>query len=148
MREVPRTKNKGHLVLITSKEKPDETTSSGKSDDPVKLGDDLKYTGLTERVTKIENSVGEIKTLLQQLLASKSESNATTFAALQQVIQPMFQQHQKPAELKFKFRMQEMRNMVDARYVDTLADIQAIKAQLLQPTSTPAFILVNEDDAK
>src|ERR1044071_3651915 len=43
--------------------------------------------------------------------------------------------------------MAEIRNMVDARYKDTYADIQAIKDHLLKTTgSAPTTILRDEDD--
>src|ERR1044071_4232347 len=43
--------------------------------------------------------------------------------------------------------MAEIRNMVDARYKDTYADIQAIKDHLLKTTgSTPTTILRDEDN--
>ncbi|KAJ0866458.1 hypothetical protein HanRHA438_Chr12g0552001 [Helianthus annuus] len=42
----------------------DKTTASGKSDDPINLGDGLKYQELTERVEKLDTSVVEIKEML------------------------------------------------------------------------------------
>ncbi|MFS7894586.1 hypothetical protein Hanom_Chr14g01262451 [Helianthus anomalus] len=57
----------------------DTTTAGGKSDDPIHLGDGLKYQELTERVDKTETSVADIKNMLQQLLKSqKAPSTAST----------------------------------------------------------------------
>ena len=68
----PQYQEKGASVVNVWSKLPtsttDKTTVSGKSDDPIKLGDDLKYQKLTDRVEKLDTSVAEIKDMLQQLL--------------------------------------------------------------------------------
>ena len=68
----PQYQEKGASVVSVWNKFPtsatDKTTVSGKSDDPIKLGDDLKYQKLTDRVEKLDNSVAELKNMLQQLL--------------------------------------------------------------------------------
>ncbi|MFS7944883.1 hypothetical protein Hanom_Chr06g00517481 [Helianthus anomalus] len=54
--------------------KADTTTSGRNSDDPIKIGDELKYNDLTERMSNIETTVGEMKDLMKQLVdPSKSQ---------------------------------------------------------------------------
>ncbi|KAJ0480487.1 hypothetical protein HanIR_Chr13g0632241 [Helianthus annuus] len=53
------------------------TTAGGDSDDPINLGDDLKYQELMGRVENLETSVAELKDMVQQLLkAQKAQSSA------------------------------------------------------------------------
>ncbi|KAJ0556862.1 hypothetical protein HanIR_Chr07g0318621 [Helianthus annuus] len=49
----------------------DTTTARGKSDDPINLDDGLMYKKLTERVDKLDTSVADIKSMLQQLLQAQ-----------------------------------------------------------------------------
>ena len=64
----PQYQEKGALVVNVWSTLPtsttDKTTTSGKSDDPIKLGDDLKYQDLTERIEKLDTSVADLKNML------------------------------------------------------------------------------------
>ncbi|MFS7938833.1 hypothetical protein Hanom_Chr05g00444401 [Helianthus anomalus] len=48
--------------------KPNTTTSGRNLDDPINLGDGLRYQELTERVTKKESSIDEIKEIMKTLV--------------------------------------------------------------------------------
>ena len=95
----------------------DITTTSGRSsDDPIKLGDELKYKDLMERVTRIESSVDDIKSLLQQLIATKSQPSAPTTADLKEALKPLFEQQQHYLDLQHKHHVNNVRNMFESRY--------------------------------
>ena len=49
---------------------PDTTTTGRNPDDPIDLGDGLKYQELTARVHSIETSVSDIKTDLKTIMVS------------------------------------------------------------------------------
>ncbi|KAJ0445403.1 hypothetical protein HanIR_Chr16g0842511 [Helianthus annuus] len=132
----------------------DTTTASGKSDDPIKLGDGLMYKELTERVDKLETCVTDIKSMLQQLLeAQKAKPTAapdTTFAAssaptstqLWSLFQPLLHQQRAYVDHQQEIHIQKIRNMMEARFMDTQADIKAFKAHLLKTTdSAPPTII-------
>ena len=133
----------------------DTTTTGGKSDDPINLGDGLKYKELTERVDKLDTSVAEIKTMLQQLLQAQK---ATPTAAPSATSDPsaaelwhLFHKQRQYADQQHEVQLQMVRNVMEARYKDTQADIKAIKAHLLQTTGTapPSIIYVeNPNDVK
>ncbi|XP_021991968.1 mucin-17-like [Helianthus annuus] len=134
----------------------DTTSAGGKSNDPIKLGDGLKYQNLTERVTNLETSVADIKNMLQQLLQSSksrsiASSSTTTTSELWQLLQPLFHQQRKYNDQQHQIQLQMLKNVMESRYKDTQADIKAIKAHLLQTTGTspPTIVYVeNPNDAK
>ncbi|KAJ0859138.1 hypothetical protein HanRHA438_Chr13g0609011 [Helianthus annuus] len=141
----------------------DTTTSGGKSDDPINLGDGLKYRELTERVDKLDNFVAEIKNMLQQLLqaqkvtptvatSASSATAATSPAKLWNLFQPMLHQQTQYADQQHELQIQKIKNLMEARFKNTQADIKAIKAHLLQTTGTapPTIIFIDNppDDAK
>ena len=84
----PQNQEKGAFVTETSVQTPvhdvtNKTTTSGRSsDDPIKLGDELRYKELTTRVSKIKSSVGEIKSMLQQLLSQNNQPSVPTTAEI------------------------------------------------------------------
>src|ERR1043165_4153156 len=132
---------------------PDTTTTGRNPDDPVNLGDGLKYQELTARVQSIETSVAAIKSDIKTILGSlatltKSQPSTADIASeLWKSVSPIIIAHRKLADQTYETYMAEIRNMVDARYNDTHADIQAIKGHLLKTTgSAPTTILRDEDD--
>ncbi|MFS7937500.1 hypothetical protein Hanom_Chr05g00428291 [Helianthus anomalus] len=94
--------------------------------------------------------------MLQQLLQSSkaqspASSSAPTTNELWQLFQPMLHQQRKYADQQHGIQPKMFRNVMEARYKDTQADIKAIKAHLLQTTGTspPTIVYVdNPDDAK
>ncbi|MFS7987177.1 hypothetical protein Hanom_Chr11g01019421 [Helianthus anomalus] len=56
---------------------PNQTTSRRNSDDPIKLGDELRYKELMERMTSMESSIEEMKSMMKQMLKN-SESQPLT----------------------------------------------------------------------
>ncbi|MFS8024790.1 hypothetical protein Hanom_Chr16g01467581 [Helianthus anomalus] len=74
----PQYQEKGALVDETLETPPgskaDTTTTGGKSDDPIHLGDGLKYQDLMERLSSIETTVLTMNQSIQTLVeASKSQ---------------------------------------------------------------------------
>ncbi|MFS8007420.1 hypothetical protein Hanom_Chr14g01260801 [Helianthus anomalus] len=63
---------------------------------------------------------------------------------------PLLQLQRQHVDLQHEQHMQLFRNIVDARYQDTLTDIKAIKAHLRQTTGTspPTVVFVETADAK
>ncbi len=136
----------------------DKTTASGKSDDPIKLGDGLKYQELSARVEKLDTSVAEIKEMLQQLLtiqkvpstAVPSQTPAPPPAdvtnELWNLFQPFLQQQFQLAEQQHEKHVQELKKAMESRFRDTNDDIKALKAQLLTTTGTaPPTVLYTDD---
>src|ERR1044071_7894284 len=124
------------------------TTTGRDSDDPINLGDGSKYQELTDRVSVIETSVADIKSDVKLLLSSiadlsKSQPSTADIAnELWKSVSPIIIAHRKLADQSHETYMAEIRNMVDARYKDTHADIKAIKDHLLKTTgSAPTTIL-------
>ena len=119
-----------------------KTTTGRNSDDPINLGDELKYQELTARVQTIETSVADIKSdvkLILESLATLSKSQPSTAdiaSELWKSVSPIIIAHRKLADQTHETYMAEIRNMVDARYKDTHADIQAIKDHLLKTTGS------------
>ncbi|MFS7929986.1 hypothetical protein Hanom_Chr04g00338871 [Helianthus anomalus] len=116
-----------------------------------------------ERVDKLDNSVGEIKTMLQQLLqaekvaptvttSASSTTAATSLVELWNLFQPMLLQQRQYADQQHEIKVQKIRNMMETRFMDTQGDIKEIKAHLLQTTGIahPSIIFVDKphDDAK
>ncbi|MFS7916713.1 hypothetical protein Hanom_Chr03g00180561 [Helianthus anomalus] len=88
-------------------------------------------------------------------MTQKAPSTVSTFAPtptkLWQLFQPMLHQQRQYADQQYEVQLQMFRNMMEARYKDTQADIKVIKAHLLQTTGTspPTIVSVeNPDDAK
>ncbi|KAJ0434820.1 hypothetical protein HanIR_Chr17g0886111 [Helianthus annuus] len=118
------------------------------------------YKELTERVDKLDTSVADIKSMLQQLLqaqkapptAATSTTSAPSSPELWSPFQPMLHQQRQYADQQHEVQIQKIRNLMEARFKDTQADIKAIKAHLLQTTGTapPTIIFVDKapDDAK
>ncbi|MFS7912080.1 hypothetical protein Hanom_Chr02g00125621 [Helianthus anomalus] len=67
------------------------------------------------------------------------------------MFQPMLHKQRQHADQQHEIQLQMIRNVMEARYKDTQANIKAIKAHLFQTTGTspPTIIYVeNPDDAK
>jgi len=130
------------------------TIASGKSDDPIKLGDGLKYLELTERVEKLDTSVAEMKEMLQQLLTvQKVQSTVVPHQApappqapaadeIWNLFQPFLQQQKQMADQQHAIHVQELRNTMESRFKNTQADIKAIKAYILNTTGTALLTIL------
>ncbi|XP_022014592.1 pollen-specific leucine-rich repeat extensin-like protein 1 [Helianthus annuus] len=104
-------------------------------------------------MTSFENTVGETKDMLKQVLeASKSQpSHQQITQELWNSVQPILAAQRELAELQHNSHMELIRVMVEARYKDTQADIRGIKESLAKPTGTssaPIFENEDQDDAK
>ncbi|MFS8007410.1 hypothetical protein Hanom_Chr14g01260691 [Helianthus anomalus] len=107
---------------FTSMENPDITATGGSSGYPIKLGDELRYQDLMERVSNIETSVADIKSMMQQMLeTSKSQSSAPSTVELWEHLYPLLQTQREHVDLQHEKHMQMFRNLVDATYKETLA---------------------------
>ena len=83
--------------------------------------------------------------------AAPSVTSDPSAAELWHLFQPLFHKQRQYADQQHEVQLQMVRNVMEARYKDTQADIKAIKAHLLQTTGTapPSIIYVeNPDDAK
>ncbi|MFS7953596.1 hypothetical protein Hanom_Chr07g00620591 [Helianthus anomalus] len=165
----PQYQEKGASVVSVWSKLPistiDQTTVSGKSDDPIKLGDGLKYQKLTDRVAKLDNSVAELKDMLQQLLQVQKVQSTTVppqAPALQQasatnelwkLFQPFLHHQAHLADQQHEKHVQLLKNAMESRFKDTQADLKALKTQILHSTGTappPVFFIdqLPEDNAK
>ncbi|MFS7963377.1 hypothetical protein Hanom_Chr08g00737361 [Helianthus anomalus] len=160
----PQYQEKGASVVDIGSTLPsstsDKTTASGKSDDPIKLGDGLKYQELTARVEKLDTSVAKIKDMLQQLLTVQTVQSTVvpsqTTAILNELwnlFQPFLQQQHQLAEQQHEKQVQDLKTSMESRFRDTKDDIKAIKAHLFTTTGTasPTVLLIDElppDNAK
>ncbi|KAF5817433.1 hypothetical protein HanRHA438_Chr02g0054221 [Helianthus annuus] len=140
------------------------TTAGGDSDDPSNSGDDSKYQELTRRVENLENSVAEIKDMVQQLLkAQKAQSTAAPAQApaqpapaaneLWNMLQPLLERQKQMADQQHDIHVQKLTNMVESRFKGTQADIKAIKAHIQSASGKipPTVLFMNEpfpDNAK
>ncbi|MFS7930878.1 hypothetical protein Hanom_Chr04g00349431 [Helianthus anomalus] len=124
--------------------KADTTTSGGNSDDPIKLGDELRYRELTARMSSFENTVGEMKDMMKQLLeASKSQpSHQQITQELWNFVQPILAAQRELAEINHNSHMELIRIMVEARYKDTQADIRVIKESLARLIGTSLHLFL------
>ena len=132
--------------------KADTTTSGGNSDDPIKLGDGIKYQDLTDRISNLETTVADMKDQLKQLVdAFKIQtSHQQLCQELRNSVQPILAAPRELAEIQLNSHMKLIRVMVEARYKDTQADIKGIKeciAKLTGTTPAPVFEKDDEDDA-
>ncbi|MFS7976360.1 hypothetical protein Hanom_Chr10g00891571 [Helianthus anomalus] len=129
--------------------KTNTTTTGGYSDDPIKVGDELSYKDLTVRVSTIEIGVAEMKELMKQMIELfKSQPTTQQIAnELWNSTQPILQAQRNLAESNHNFSLEFIRNMVDARYKDTQANVINIKEHLFKLTSsTPTSIFEKDDD--
>ncbi|MFS7968903.1 hypothetical protein Hanom_Chr09g00802941 [Helianthus anomalus] len=129
--------------------KTNTTTYGGNSDGPIKLGDELRYRELTDRMSSVENLAGEIKRMMKQMLeVSKSlPSHQQITQELWNYVQPILAAQRELAEPNHNKHMALIRVMVEARYKDTQADIKGIKEFLQKLTgSSPAPIFEKNDD--
>ncbi|MFS8017413.1 hypothetical protein Hanom_Chr15g01380081 [Helianthus anomalus] len=104
-------------------------------------------------MSSIENTVGEMKDLMKQLVgASKSQpSRQEITQELWDSMQPILVAQRELAELQHNSHMELIVVMVEARYKDTQADIRDIKESLAKLTGTsptPIFENEDQDDAK
>ncbi|KAJ0600577.1 hypothetical protein HanIR_Chr03g0118691 [Helianthus annuus] len=153
----PQNQEKGAFVydhMETSLVIKTNTTTSGRnSNDPIKLGDELRYKDLTDRMSSVENSVGEMKDMMKHMLEN-SKCKPSTQQITQEIwnyVQPILAAQRELAELNHNKHIELNRIMVEARYKDTQADIRGIKESLLKLTGsspTPVFEKDDEDDAK
>ncbi|KAJ0870631.1 hypothetical protein HanRHA438_Chr11g0502661 [Helianthus annuus] len=162
----PQYKEKGALVDNAWSTLPvsttDTTTVSGKSDDPIQLGDGLKYQELSARVEKLDTSVAEIKEMLHQLLKvpklqspavppqAPAPPQASAANEIWNFFQPFLQQQQQMADQQHAIHVQELRNMLEPRFRNAQADI---KANILETTGTapPTVLFIDQlppDNAK
>ncbi|MFS8012612.1 hypothetical protein Hanom_Chr14g01322901 [Helianthus anomalus] len=133
--------------------KADTTTSGGISDDPIKLGDELRYRELTARMSSFENTIGEMKDMMKHLLeASKSHPiHQQITQELWNSVQPILAAQRELAEINHNSHMELIKVMVEARYKDTQANTRGIKesrAKLTGSSPTLIFEKDDEDDAK
>ncbi|MFS7908153.1 hypothetical protein Hanom_Chr01g00079851 [Helianthus anomalus] len=80
--------------------KPSLTTSGRNLDHPVNSGDGFNYKKLTERVTQLETSVGEIKDMMKILLKNSTPkpSNAVIAKEMWAHVQPYLHFQKQAAE--------------------------------------------------
>ncbi|XP_022015065.1 pollen-specific leucine-rich repeat extensin-like protein 1 [Helianthus annuus] len=118
--------------------KTNTTTSGGNLDDPFKVGDELRYKELTDRMSSVENIVGEMKQMMKQMLeASKSQpSHQQITQELWNSVQLILAAQRELAELNHNKHMALIRVMVEARYNDTQTDIRGNKESLQKLTSS------------
>ncbi|KAF5761382.1 hypothetical protein HanXRQr2_Chr16g0764481 [Helianthus annuus] len=128
--------------------KTNKTTTCRDSGDLIKLGDELRYKKFTDKMT-------EMKEMMKQMLEhSQSQPNTQQIAnELWNSVQSILQAQRNLAEINHNTHMELIRNMVDARYKVTQADIEAIREQLVKFTSSAlqqSFMMMKteEDDAK
>ncbi|MFS8018818.1 hypothetical protein Hanom_Chr15g01396531 [Helianthus anomalus] len=151
-REVPSTKKKRASVDEPLETSPgptaDTTTTGGKSDDPINLGDGLRYQDLTERLFTMETIVTKMNESIELLVAaSKSQPTPQQYSQeLWNAVQPIITAQRELAEIQHNHQMALLRNMVDARYKDTQADIKAIKEALVNLTGTTPTSIYKDDD--
>ncbi|MFS7911179.1 hypothetical protein Hanom_Chr02g00115001 [Helianthus anomalus] len=143
--EIPNTKKKG-----APGSKPGISTSIGNSDDPISLGDGLNFPKLTERVTKLESSLEEIKEMIKTLVEnSRSPSTDADVAKEIWVYAQMYLQIQKQVgEEKQNMHMELVRIMVDAKYKETQEEVKSIKDFILENTGTTLILPKYHDDTK
>ncbi len=112
--------------------KADTTTTGGKSDDPIHLGDGLNYQDLTERLSSTETIVLNMNQSIQTLVeASKSQPTHQQLSQeLWNSVQPIITAQRELEEIQHNTEMAFFRNMVEAMYKDTQAEIKAIKEAL------------------
>ncbi|MFS7945439.1 hypothetical protein Hanom_Chr06g00524331 [Helianthus anomalus] len=121
----PQYQEKGASVDETSEtphgSKADTTTTSGKSDDPINLGNGLKYQDLTERLSTIETIVHSMNQSIQTLVeASKIQPTHQQLSQkLWKLVQRILTAQRELAEIQHNTHMELIRNMVEARYKDT-----------------------------
>ncbi|KAJ0457095.1 hypothetical protein HanIR_Chr15g0769951 [Helianthus annuus] len=123
------------------------------------------YQELTARVDKLDTSVAEIKEMLQQLLKVQkvpsaaappptvAPSSVSTPDELWSLFQPLLHHQRELADQQYEIQVQKIRNLMEARFKDTQADIKEIKAHILNTTGTapPSVIFVDNpppDNAK
>ncbi|MFS7917817.1 hypothetical protein Hanom_Chr03g00193651 [Helianthus anomalus] len=121
--------------------KPNTTTLGRDSDDPIKLGDELRYKELTGGMSSMESSMAEMKDMIRQMMEHSHNQPTTQQIAneLWKFVQPIIQAQRNLADINHNTHMELTRNMVEARYKVTQADIKAIRKHLVKTTgSAPA----------
>ncbi|MFS7995871.1 hypothetical protein Hanom_Chr12g01123151 [Helianthus anomalus] len=143
----------------------DKTIVSGKSDDPIKLGDDLKYQDLTARIEKLDTSVVNLKNMLQQVLKTQKMQSTVVppqAPALQQALatnelwnlfQPFLHHQAQFADQQHEKHVQQLRHTMESRFKNTQADLKALKTQIMHTTGTapPTVLFIDKlppDNAK
>ncbi|KAJ0599271.1 hypothetical protein HanRHA438_Chr03g0105531 [Helianthus annuus] len=129
--------------------KPNTTTSGRDSDDPIKLGDELRYKELAERMSSMESSMAEMKDMMRQMMEHSHNQPTTQQIAneMWKSVPPIIQAKRNLADINHNTHMELTRNMVEATYKVTQADIKAIREHLVKTTgSTPSTVLQDEDD--
>ncbi|KAJ0623114.1 hypothetical protein HanIR_Chr01g0028211 [Helianthus annuus] len=104
-----------------------------------------------ERITKLESSVDAIKDMLKTMVQNSRVPpiNAESANEIWTHASMYLQLQKKSTDTTHNMQMELIRNMVDARYVDTEAEIKAIRDHLLQTTGTaPTLSKYTNDDAK
>ncbi|MFS7997521.1 hypothetical protein Hanom_Chr12g01142751 [Helianthus anomalus] len=101
-----------------------------------------------ERLTKIETTVNNMQDMVKQLVeVSKSQPTPQQYSqehwnAIQQIITAQ----RELAEAQHNHQIAMIKNMVDARYKDTQADIKAIREALTKMTGTTPTPIFRDDD--
>ncbi|MFS8008340.1 hypothetical protein Hanom_Chr14g01271541 [Helianthus anomalus] len=146
----PQYQEKGAFVANDMESSPiiktNTTTSGGNSNDPIKLGDELRYKDLTERMSSVENSIGEMKKMLGNSKSQPSHQQITQ--ELWNSMQPILDVQRELAELNHNKHMELIRIMVVARYKDTQADIWGIKESLVKLNGSSLAPVFEKDDER
>ncbi|MFS8027062.1 hypothetical protein Hanom_Chr16g01494231 [Helianthus anomalus] len=118
--------------------KTNKTTTCWDLGDPIKLGDEMRYKELMDKMTSMETSMTEMKEMMKQMLEhSQSQPNIQQIAnEMWNSVQPILQAQRNLAEINHNTHMELIRNMVDARYKVTQADIEAIREHLVKFTGS------------
>ncbi|MFS7936026.1 hypothetical protein Hanom_Chr05g00410541 [Helianthus anomalus] len=130
--------------------KPSITTSGGNSDGPTNLGDELRCKELTDKVSKLESFVDEIIIMLK-ILVQNSKPPPTNAELAEKVwfhAQSYLQLQKQSAHATHNIHMEMIRNMIEARYNDTQAEIKAVKDHILQAIGTIPTPRYPTDEAK
>ncbi|MFS7998342.1 hypothetical protein Hanom_Chr12g01152591 [Helianthus anomalus] len=104
-------------------------------------------------MTYMESSMAEMKSIMKQML-KHSESQPSTQQITNELlksVQPIIQAQRNLADINHNTHMELIRNMVEARYKVTQADIKAIREHLLKTTGSAHPTVLQEeveDDAK
>ncbi|XP_022007445.1 uncharacterized protein LOC110906651 [Helianthus annuus] len=105
-----------------------------------------------EGVDKLDTSVADSKSMLQQLLqaqkatpttapaATSTPSFAPTPTKLWELFQPLLHKQREYADQQHEIQFQKIRNLMEARFMNTQADIKAIKAHLLKTVDKSSML--------
>ncbi|MFS7939328.1 hypothetical protein Hanom_Chr05g00450381 [Helianthus anomalus] len=112
--------------------------------DPIKLGDELRYKELMDRMTSMETSMTGMKEMMKQKMEHSQSQPSTQQIAneMWKFVQPIIQAQRNLADINHNTHMELIRNMVEVRYKVTQLDIKDIREHLVKTTSSaPATII-------